>query len=244
MQFDEYEIIELFILVPQVYRLRVKRKDEAPLFSFTPGQFCQIKNPTSDRPEQPHSFSIASTPKEAYIEFCFKVYGPWTQALAKKQAGEVLHIAGPFGRFVWEEKKDNPSVFLAGGVGVVPMYSMLQGLANDTKQVSITLLYGNRTEDDIAYRSQLESLIGAMPDSKIIHILSDSRPEAGWHGLTGFITKEVLEKETPLSQNPTFFLCGPPVFVQLMKDILKELAVTPEKIKSELYSSPPPPRVS
>lgn len=237
MQFEDYLIVEQKLLVPDVYSLKVKPK-QGDIFNYTAGQFVQMANPAYERPEEPHSFSIATAPTTRdHLEFCYKLYGNWTRTIAQKQVGEELKIRGPLGRFIWEEGMTH-AVFLAGGVGIVPMLSMLRSNVISHVTTPVTLLYGNRTEKDIAYRDELAYLISKIPKSRVANVLSDIKPEDPWGGHRGFITKEILQKEVDFSVDSTFFLCGPPVFVQLMKDILKEQSVPLERVRQELFTSP------
>lgn len=241
MEFLDYVIKEHKEEVQGVYRVKLAPKNGEQIFAFEAGQFCQIKNLNAPRPEHPHSFSIASSPAvREYLELCFKPYGPWTQHFASMNPGEEVLVAGPFGKFTFDDSLEN-AVFLAGGVGIVPLFSMLQSLAEQHRNPTITLLYGNRTPDQIAFKQELTTLQHQLP-LKIVNIYSEVETGTQTDGYTGFITKEIIAQEVDLSKNPTFFLCGPPVFVQLMNALLKEEGIEITRIKQELYSSPPPPK--
>lgn len=236
MQFDEYEIVENKLEVPDVFVLRVKPKNQAKVFDYKAGQFCQIRNPNDTNPNEPHSFSIASSPHtKQYLEFCYKVYGNWTKILSGEKIGEMLQIFGPLGKFTWEDTIQH-AVFLAGGVGIVPMLSILRYNLAQNITTPVTVIYGNRTEGDIAYRDELAYLISKSPDSSIVNVLSAVKDTDSWGGYRGFVTKEILEKEVDFTKNQMFFLCGPPIFVQLMKDLLKRCNVPQESTKQELFS--------
>lgn len=243
MQIEDYVIAEQKMAVPDLYILKLKPKQSSEVFAYTAGQFVQIRNPAYERPEEPHSFSIATSPTTRdHLEFCYKVYGNWTRALSQKAVGDELKIQGPLGRFTWEDSITQ-AVFLAGGVGIVPMLAILRDNVMKHVGTPITLLYGNRTEKDIAYRDELAYLISKIPKSRVVNVLSDIKPDDhSWGGYRGFITKEILQKEVDFIAEPIFFLCGPPIFVQLMKDILREQNVPLEHVRQELFSIPPAPR--
>lgn len=205
------------------------------VFPFSPGQFAGIENPEYPSGQKNHFFSIASSPNDKVrLKFCFKVYGDWTKRLSEKNPGDRLRIAGPFGKFMWHSTVQH-AVFLAGGIGITPFVSMLRYIKEANEHPSITLLYGNRTEKDIVYRSFLEETIRHLPGGKIIHILSHLTESDIWEGYRGFLTKEILEKEVTFNADPTFFICGPPIFVQLAEDILKQKSVAESKIRRELF---------
>ena len=205
-----------------------------PLFSFFPGQFCQIKNPTYLKPEEARCFSIASAPHESHLEFAFKVYGSWTKQLGRARIGDSLHISGPFGKFTWSQDLPN-AVFLAGGIGITPFISMLRSIQRSPRKSTITLLYGNRTEADIAYRSEIQAMVDTLPQSKVIHILSNTTSGDSWTGYRGFFSKEILLKEIAFDKSPSFFVCGPPPFVTLSEKLLDECNVDRTKVKREFF---------
>ncbi len=238
MDFQPYEIISNENIAPDVFIFRFKPTQAKEVFSFIPGQFCQIKNPTSDRPNQPHLFSIASSPHtKEYLEFCIKQYGPWTHALAQKKVGETVEINGPLGKFTWDNAVQH-AVFLAGGVGVAPIMSMLRYINEEHLQPRVTLLYGNRDQASIAYGDEIKQIIANLKNGKVVDILSDIAPDHPWQGYRGFLTKDILEKEVDVEPEPTFFLCGPPIFVQLAKELVAQINIEPARIKQEIYSAP------
>ena len=236
MPFEEYIITKLDKAPGDIYILQLKPKNSSQVFDFLPGQFCQMKNPGYKNPQETHLFSIASSPlSKEYLELCIKIYGFWTQNLSQKRVGETLYISGPLGKFTWSENIKN-AVFLAGGIGITPFMSMLRFILDQKLNPHITLLYGSRTRDTIAYQKELKNINKKLPNLKVIHILSHLKPEDLWTGYRGFITKEILQKEVDVISQPVFFICGPPVFVDLMKKLLKELQIEENHIRFELFT--------
>ena len=66
-------------------------------------------------------------------------------------------LQAPFGRFSWAF--DNPSsfLFIAGGVGITPIHSMITALRDIGDKRQVILLYGNKTEGDIIFAANLRS---------------------------------------------------------------------------------------
>jgi|SRR5579885_1811742 len=202
--------------------------------TFLPGQYCYLKNPEYKNPDEVHPFSIASSPLEKrYLEFCIKAYGQWTQTFAKKQIGEIIKISQPEGKFTWNNNV-NHAVFLLGGIGISPIMSMLRSLVkNNHKPDSLTMLYGNRTPQTIAYNDELQQLQKDLPNFKIIHIFSHVPKEHPWKGYRGFITKDIIEREVHVDMKPIFFIVGPPIFLQKMEQTLALLNVEKNDIRKE-----------
>ncbi len=204
---------------------------------FIPGQYCKMKNPTYTNPQEEHIFSIASSPtNHHYLEFYIRIYGMWTKTLSKAKVGDTLSIAYPFGKFLFDEKTDRNAVFLVGGVGISPIMSMLRYIYEKVFQGNFILLYGNRTPETIGYKQELGFLAQKIQKLYIVDIFSDLSPTDPWQGYRGFITKEIIEKEINFSLKPTFFIIGPPVFIEKMETILHSFPSGTYSIKKELLS--------
>lgn len=237
MGFEEYIIDDIKSQNGGIYIFRVKPKTGASVFSFLPGQFTQIKNPLYQKPEDAHLFSIASSPNtKDHLEFCIKVYGFWTQALSKLRIGDSLFIRGPYGKFIWNSSLKNV-VFLIAGVGIVPIISMLRFIQEEKQTPSLTLIYRNSTQDSITYKEELDNLCKELKTFKIVDVLSNTIPSSlnAKHLHLDIITLDFIKKEVNLSLQPTFFLCGPPMFVEKMKQTLKNLSIDQSLIHQELF---------
>lgn len=237
MGFTEYIISERKPEVPETFLLRVKPKNPEKIFHFKPGQYCHIKNPLYEKPSDIHTFSIASSPgTKNYLEFCIKVYGNWTKTLSQAKTGDILQIEGPFGKFIWNDQTDTHAVFLVGGIGISPIMSMLHSINEKNYTGNFLLIYGNRTQDTIAYQKELEKFTQQIQKFRIVHIFSHLAPSDPWQGYRGFVTADVLQKEVDFSIQPTFFIIGPPIFIDKMNALLKNFSVAKNKIKQELIA--------
>eukprot|EP00440_Ansanella_granifera_P073595 gb/GFBE01079861.1/.p1 GENE.gb/GFBE01079861.1/~~gb/GFBE01079861.1/.p1 ORF type:complete len:296 (+),score=58.96 gb/GFBE01079861.1/:1-888(+) len=130
----------------------------------------------------------------------------------------------PLGRFVeFSHIKQNLKIqypfgkkhitMIVGGTGITPMIQALHailGTPGDSTQV--TMFFGNKTQKDILGEELLESWSKASGDRlKVIHMLSEAADDTTWHGVTGFITRELLEQHAPPpSEDSMVMVCGPP----------------------------------
>jgi ferredoxin-NADP reductase len=232
--FNDYIITNKYQEVEDTFIFNVKPKD-GEIFDFSPGQYTFIKNPLYEKPDEEHPFSIASSPRnKEYLEFCIKVYGNWTKALSTLQSGDTLQIAEPRGNFIWENTIQHP-VFLLGGIGISPIMSMLRTLAPDARDSlqNVTMLYGNRTPETIAYKKELTELQSILPNFKIVDIFSHLPENHSWNGYRGFITQEIIKNEVDFNTKPIFFIIGPPVFIEKMIKLLKVFGVPEGQVKTE-----------
>lgn len=213
-----------------IFTIRVQ--PEIP-YVFISGQYCALQIPGDTRISTPHFFSIASPQKSTKsLEFCIRTYGEWTSSLVKLAAGSTVEISDPLGSFELP-KETVPLVFLVGGVGIVPVISMLRHLRQHPWEHPITLLYGNRTPETILYKSELEQIQKDFPLLKLVHILSEQPLPGHKNTYQGFITKSILSSEIDFSVHPLFYLNGPPVFIEKMKVLLQELQISQQYIVTE-----------
>lgn len=212
-----------------IFRLSPEKNNE---LDFLPGQYVFLKNQFY-KPDEPHPFSIASSPLEKkYLEFCIKTYGDWTEKISELTNGTIMQVSEAQGNFVWD-KDIQHAVYLLGGLGISPIMSMLRTIAlTDKKPQSLTILYGNRTPDTIAYHEELKKLTEVLP-LNIVHIFSHLEDTDPWTGYRGFITENIIRNEADLASHPTFFVVGPPIFIEKMLKILADLSVPKDKIKQE-----------
>ncbi len=234
MKFVPYTIIDKQQELEDTYIIRL-----APLykniFDFLAGQYCYLLNPTYKDPKDPHPFSIASSPfQRDYLEFCVKTYGEWTTSFVKKSVGKEVLVSDPLGEFTWS-RDISYAVFLLGGIGIAPIMSILRTLATSHSSIPLTILYGNRNPGTIAYKKELEELTKHLA-LNIIHIFSDSDIHSLGNEYQGFITKEILLKEVNFTNKSTFFIVGPPIFVEKMNTILSDMHITKQQQRQELLA--------
>jgi len=98
----------------------------------------------------------------------------------------------------------------------------------------ITLLYGNRTEKDIVFRRELEEMQEQNENLKVIFTLNEASDN--WTGYTGRITTEMIAEEMPDYRERECYICGPPAMLKAMKEMLEDLNVPKENVKTEYFS--------
>jgi len=98
----------------------------------------------------------------------------------------------------------------------------------------ITLFYGCRTENDMAFKKEFEELATENKNLKVIYIIN--QPTEKWKGATGNINTEIIKQLLPDYQKNIFFTCGPPPMIEAMEKLVVSLGLPREKLKRELFS--------
>ncbi len=200
---------------------------------YKPGQYFFVTlKAKGDELKKHFSFSSSPTEKE-HIEFTKKLSeSDYSKALRLLKAGDWASIDAPYGKFTFEGEYPRIAA-LAGGIGVTPFISICKYCTDLKVQSKITLVYGNKTENDIAFRDELNQMEAQNQNLKVIHTLNE--PPKGWTGRTGFITANMLEEVVPEFNNTMYYICGPPPMVQAMENVLADLGIPKTQQKVEYF---------
>jgi ferredoxin-NADP reductase len=224
----ETRVAEIIRRTSDVKSFRFKRPEE---LDYDPGQYMYVTILINGAKQTKH-FSISSSPTETeFIEFTKRITDhEFSVALDHLKIGDWAHIEAPEGEFIF--KGEHPKVgMITGGIGITPVRSIIKYCTDKSVKSRITLLYGNRNEENIAFRDELEFLTRQNPNLKIVHVLS--QPSDGWKGKRGRIDLPMIKEEIPDYDKRVFYVCGPPSMVASMVDALKMLKIPDEKIKTE-----------
>jgi Na+-transporting NADH:ubiquinone oxidoreductase subunit F len=127
--------------------------------------------------------------------------------------GDTISVSGPFGEFQARES-DREMAFIAGGVGIAPIRSIILDQLTRNTARDMSLWYGARDKADLCYFGELEEAAETHPKFEVHAALSAPREDDAWEGHTGFIhsvfNEHFLETH-PAPQNVEYYLCGPPV---------------------------------
>jgi predicted ferric reductase len=202
---------------------------------FAPGQFAWLNLRSSPFAMREHPFSIASSAERPErIELSIKELGDFTATIKDVKPGDTAWLQAPYGTFGIDEYPQAPGyAFVAGGIGIAPIMSMLRTVADRGDRRPLVLFYGNRDWDRVAFREELDALKERL-DLRVVHVLLE--PPADWKGERGIVTREVLERH--LTQQRTrleYFMCGPNPMTSAVERALHELGVPAARVHSEIF---------
>ncbi|MEX0721807.1 MAG: ferredoxin reductase family protein [Balneolaceae bacterium] len=228
-----YKVIGLKTETEDVWTLEVEADNHHGM-DFEAGQFAWITLGDSPFKLQQHPFSISSSAeKEKKCQFTIKELGDFTGDISSVDIGTKIYLEGPYGTYTLPSDMDVQIVFFAGGIGITPIISMLRTM-NDQKDFrNITLLYGNKNLETIAFRSELEEMQETL-DLEVIHVLEE--PPSEWEGEEGFINDEIMKRHLPEdSGSVIYYINGPPVMQEAIEANLKEKKVPLWRMQSESF---------
>lgn len=204
-------------------------------FQFKAGQyggFTLINPPITDAKGATRRLSILSAPQDPHLSVAVRVQdSAFKRVLNECPLGTEIKFAGPTGNFILHEDQSIPAVFLAGGIGITPFYSMLRTVTLDRLPYRIYLFYGNQTPEDAALLPELNLLQEQNPNVTLINTIANPSPH--WHGETGYVSDTMLKKYIPDLNQPIFYVCGSPTMVAAIQKLLLEMGIEDTRIKVE-----------
>ena len=206
-------------------------------FRFDPGQFGWIAVGRSPFAITQHPFSFSSAadpPPGGPVAMTIKAAGDFTKTVPDVTPGTRVYLDGPHGVFSMDRRQAPGYVFIAGGVGVTPLYSMLLTMREREDVRPVTLFYASATWDDVVFRDELAELSESMPNLRVVHVLE--RPPEGWTGESGYITPDVLRRHLPSQyRRYEYLICGSSVMMDAMEKALTEVGVPFRQVSTERF---------
>lgn len=203
--------------------------------AYHAGQFAWLNVGHSPFSLHENPFSISSAPTEdGRLEFVIKELGDFTSNVGQIKPGTKAYVDGPFGNLTMTGRNEPGIALIAGGVGIAPLLGILRQLHNQKDVRPTTLVYGNRIEEQIAYREELEAL-ATDHDTRIAYVLSE--PSAIWSGVSGIIDEQLIRSLFSSEEHKDwlYFLCGPPAMMETVEKALIGLGVPSHNILSERF---------
>jgi predicted ferric reductase len=198
-----------------------------------PGQFLLLSLLHNGRRTEPHPFTISSSPTGGDLAVSVKAVGDFTSTVKDTTKADGAYIDMPYGIFSFLNYDAPNLVFIAGGIGITPFISMLRYMLDKRLERNVILIWGNKTEKDIAFRAELEQISAVMPSLRVIHVLSN-QPE--WPGEQGYVDTEMLHKHLDGFENPQVFVCGPPTMMTKVVKALQQVGVPKARIHFERFA--------
>jgi len=149
------------------------------------------------------------------------------------KAGDEVTISGPYGDFLIEDG-DSEMLYIGGGAGMAPLRSHIFDLFKRMQtEREVSFWYGGRSMKEVFYQEEFEKLAEEHDNFTFNLALSAPLPEDNWEGYTGFIHLVLYDnylKDHPAPEDIDYYICGPPMMLQSVLEMLDNLGVEPENI--------------
>jgi ferredoxin-NADP reductase/MOSC domain-containing protein YiiM len=216
--------------------------DGQRLPAFQAGQFVVLRLLVdAGKPPVLRSYSLSDLPGADHYRISIKnePNGIGSSFLCDHtQQGDILDVSAPRGSFTLGPDQ-NAVVLLSAGVGATPVMSMLHTLAAEKSQREIWWIYGARNHADHPFADESRSLLKQLSRGRGYIVYSRPTPidhvgtdfDAAGHVDTALLTK------LGVPQGSDFYLCGPPSFLQDMRDGLQSWGVLAGNVHTETFGS-------
>ena len=194
-----------------------------------PGQHYDVRLTAPDGYVAQRSYSVASSPLDAgEIELTIDrladgEVSPYFHDVVEE--GDRVEVRGPFASyFVWRGSEPPPVLLVGGGSGIAPLMAMLRHRRRCFPEADMRLVYSVRTAADVIYADELAG------DAVLTYT---REPPDGWTGHTGRIDAGLLAE--PAAGAMTAYVCGSNGFVESASELLMDVGMAPEWIRTERF---------
>jgi ferredoxin-NADP reductase len=208
-------------------------------FGFRAGQhadFVFAHPGMEDESDNSRTFSLACAPLDRRpVMIALRIRKtPFKNALKSAVLGTKFIVSRPRGSFTLHRDITRPAVFLAGGIGIAPIRSILQQATRERLPHKLYLFYSNREADDAAFIEEFESLAAQNPNFIFIPTVTGHRTIA-WPYEKGHINREMLMRYLLGLIGPIYYIAGPSGMVTAMSDMLNASGVSEDDMRTEEF---------
>ncbi len=213
-------------------------------FTYKAGQYITLKT-TINGEEIRRDYSICSSTNSGDLTVAVKAVenGTFsTYANEKLSVGDVLEVAEPNGRFVFEANKERTRTIaaFAAGSGITPILGIAKTLLEDEPFSNFILVYGNKRFSDAMFAAEILELMKTYDNRFHVHfIYSQAQEDDALFGRIEKSTVNLIVKNKYKGVSiESFYLCGPEAMIHTVKDVLLENGIKDKQIYFELFTAP------
>ncbi|HLZ12392.1 MAG TPA: FAD-dependent oxidoreductase [Candidatus Acidoferrum sp.] len=212
---------------------------EGVRYDFRAGQHADFAftHPSAESESDPsRTFSLASSPRDKQpVMIAMRMRKTaFKAALKNAPIGTQFTVSRPRGSFTLHKDITRTAVFIAGGIGIAPIRSILQQATIDRLPHRSYLFYSNREVDDAAFLEELEGLTTQNPNLTVIPTLTGNRTVA-WPYEKGHINRDMLKRYLLWLNGPIYYIAGPSGMVTATTDMLNSSGVSDDDIRTEEF---------
>jgi uncharacterized protein len=225
--------------------------DRRPLPAFSPGQYLTFRlNIPGQAKAVVRCYSLSDAPKPDHFRVTIKRIGPPPGKPDGRpglvscffhdqiEEGDVVDVKAPSGQFYLDTTEQTPVILIGGGIGLTPVLSMLNALAEAKSEREVWFFYGLRHGGEHVMADYLRQVAADNPNIHLSVCYSDPRPNEDRPGANYDHAERVsieLFKRTLPSKQGDYYLCGPPPMMQSLVDGLLEWGVEQKHIHFEAF---------
>lgn len=223
----------------QVKSFTLATLDGTPVPTFEPGQYVSVAVQLPSGIRQLRQYSLSDAPGRQHLRISVKREAAGKETPAgmvsnwlhdNVQAGSTLSISKPFGEFQPDMQTEEPIVLLSAGVGITPMISALNYIAQAQPNRQVIFAHAARHAGHHPHRHDLEQAQKSMPNLQVVSFYEEG-------DATGAISGRMQSASLPAwdRQNTNVYMCGPLPFMQTQWADLLKCGVPVHRLHREVF---------
>ncbi|QGP53739.1 Nitric oxide dioxygenase [Piscirickettsia salmonis] len=221
-----------------VYSFYLRPQDNQPLIDFQPGQYIALRthlnNTTITR-----NYSLSATDHSNHYRISVKreEQGQLSPLLHDQlKINDTVELTAPKGNFTLNnlEQTKQPIVFISGGIGITPLFAMLEKTLNTPASPQITFIHATENSKTHTFKNQLVDYSNQHADLLKSYTCYHQPLTQDQCDLTGTINQDWLREKLPKSQ-ADYYLCGSPLFMKHIFQQLINLGINEDTIHYEYF---------
>lgn len=201
---------------------------------YIAGQYTEIYLP-HDNPDDRgvrRWFTLSSSPTDDMVSITTKHAShrssTFKEQLWRLRPGTPLKLADPMGDFVLPKDPSIPIVYVAGGMGITPMHSMIKYLADRGEKRDIHLIYAVTEEDELAFVPLFNEY--GLKFTPVV-----KTPPEGYTGETGSLSVDRILQLAPDDGRYRLYLSGPEPMVENFYKEFKEKGFSEDRLVTDYF---------
>jgi ferredoxin-NADP reductase len=182
------------------------------------------------------SYSLSSSPDDERMAITVKRISNGEISrflLTKVNVGDVLNVVEPAGVFTVKEYATPKDIlFFAAGSGITPVFSQLKYILNRPGESKLHLIYSSQSTESVLFNNELNELLASYPDRfTITHLLSSQA-----NRLTNIKVEQLVNEQLSFAKDKAeFYLCGPFVYMRMIRLTLLYMGIDAQQIHKENF---------
>ena len=203
--------------------------------AFNAGQVAWISKGPSPFVISRNPFSYSGSTEWEDVRFSIKKAGDFTNTIPDLKPGDRMFVDGPYGTFdLKNPRMQKGLVLIGGGIGIAPVMSIVNTIADTGDKRPVYVFYGDLCEDTVLFANEFEALKSRM-NLTVIQVLEKPHDVEKCKN-KGYITKDLLLSTlTENYKDLYYFMCGPMPMMNAMNKHLAAMGVDPAQIATEKY---------
>ena len=241
MDFKDFTVVKKEQESNVITSFYLKPADGSGVTTFVPGQYLTVRvNIPGEEYLLNRQYSLSCAPGHDYYRISvkkekdFEPNGKVSNYLHDHvQVGDTIEISAPSGNFTLNMEETAPVALISGGVGLTPMMSMLETLANNESKREVYFVHAARNEEFHAFKETVRDLTDKLENGHAYYGYEKPLNSDGNHHFEGYLSKVFLQNL--ITKETITYICGPVPFLKNTVQILTDLGVKKENIRYEFF---------